>query len=383
MNSRERVMIALNHQEPDRVPVDMKLTIDVYKDVRQYLGLLDLPENLKMGQWTEVEMPVEMIQALDLDIYYTAARRVQSVHSQNYDDGSFTDEWGVYWKKTMVDNGHFYFEVQNPPLADANIEDLDKYEWPDPEDSSRFAGMREELEKIRNETNLAILVKTGGAVFEVATFMRGHERWYRDLVSNQPFAHALMAKIASIQKKINKRGIEEIGEYIDIFRIGGEDLGMQDRPLVSPRTFRNVLKPHFENVWLSAKEDLLKKNPNAKVMLHSCGCVSPFISQLIECGVDVLDPIQPLAKGMNRYELKQDYGDYISFHGNLDIQKILPFGTKDEICAEVKDSLKALAPGGGFIIGPAHNVQGDVCAENLVYAIECAHKYGKYPLELD
>ncbi|MEG0377888.1 MAG: uroporphyrinogen decarboxylase family protein, partial [Eubacterium sp.] len=261
MNSRERVMTALNHLEPDRVPVDMKLTIDVYKELRLYLGLLHLPEQLKMGQWTEVEMPIDMIQALDLDIYYTASRRVDSVHSKTFEDGSFVDEWGVYWKKTMVDNGHFYFEVQNPPLANASIADLDAYEWPDPTDPGRFSGMREELEVVRSQTDLAILAKLGGAVFEVATFMRGHERWYRDLVSNQPFAHALMAKIAFIQKEIDRRGLDELGDLIDIFRIGGEDLGMQDRPLVSPKTFKNVLKPHLKELWSYAKARLLEKNP--------------------------------------------------------------------------------------------------------------------------
>ena len=382
MNSRERVMAAASHQEPDRVPVDMVLTSDVYRDMKRLLKMDHLPDTPRMGHWTDVQMPLEMIQALDLDMYYISPRSAKSAHSRQFEDGSFTDEWGCYWKKTMIDGGHFYFELQNPPLADATIEDLEDYEWPDPSDPKRYEGLREEMQMVRDKSDLAILAKFAGAVFEVATYMRGHERWYRDLVNNQEFAHALLDKVCKIQKEIDRVCIDAVGEYVDILRLSGEDLGTQDSPLISPRTFRKVVKPHLEELWVSAKTELLKKNPQGKVMLHSCGSIRPFIPDLIDCGIDILDPVQPGANHMNRYELKQEFGDQIVFHGNIDIQKILPFGTKDEITGEVRDAIKALAPGGGFLLSPAHNVQSDVSAENLVHMIECAHEFGVYPIQL-
>lgn len=381
MNSRERVLAAVNHQEPDRVPVDMVLTIDVYRDMKRLLKMEHLPDTPRMGHWTDVQMPLEMIQALDLDMYYISPHSAKSVHSKQFDDGSFVDEWGCYWKKTMIDGGHFYFELQNPPLANATIEDLDDYEWPDPYAPERYEGLKEEMEMVRQKSDLAILAKFAGAVFEVATYMRGHERWYRDLINNQAFAHALLDKICQIQKKIDHVCIEQVGEYIDILRLSGEDLGTQETPLISPRTFRKVVRPHLEELWTSAKKDLLQKNPKGKVMLHSCGSVKAFIPDLIECGIDILDPVQPAAKNMNRYDLKAEFGDKIAFHGNIDIQSVLPFGTKEEIEYEVRDAIKALAPGGGFLLSPAHNVQSDVNAENLVHMIECAHRYGVYPIQ--
>jgi uroporphyrinogen decarboxylase len=382
MNSRERVLAAVNHQEPDRVPVDMVLTIDVYRDMKKALNLEHLPDNPRMGHWTDVQMPIEMIQALGTDMYYISPRSGTSVHSKKFDDGSFTDEWGCYWKKTAIDGGHFYFELQNPPLAKATIEDLKTYQWPNPDDPVRYAGLREEMEEVRAQTDLAILAKFGGAVFEVATYMRGHERWYMDLVNNQAFAHALMDKICQIQKRINECCMNEVGEYVDILRLSGEDLGMQDRTLISPKSFRNVVKPHLQELWRHAKATLTAKNPAAKIMLHSCGAVKPFIEDLIESGVDILDPVQPAAKDMNRYELKKAFGDRIVFHGNIDIQNILPFGTKEEIKNEVIDAIKALAPGGGFLMAPAHNVQSDVSAENLIYMVQCAKEFGQYPIKL-
>ncbi|MEG1428003.1 MAG: uroporphyrinogen decarboxylase family protein, partial [Oscillospiraceae bacterium] len=307
-------------------------------------------------------------------------RSAESVHSKKFEDGSFTDEWGCYWKKTMIDGGHFYFELQNPPLKDATIDDLENYAWPDPKDVQRYEGLKEEMQGVREKSDLAILAKFAGAVFEVATYMRGHERWYRDLINNQAFAQALLHKICQIQKEIDSVCIEAVGEYVDILRLSGEDLGTQNSPLISPRIFRKVVRPHLEELWSHAKTALLKKNPEAKVMLHSCGAVRPFISDLIECGIDILDPVQPAANHMDRYELKAEFGDQIVFHGNIDIQKVLPFGTKEDIEAEVYDSIKALAPGGGFLLSPAHNVQSDVSAKNLVHMIDYAHKFGTYPI---
>ena len=383
MNSRERVITAINHREPDRVPVDMVLTIDVYRDMKKVLNMDYLPDTPRMGRWTEVQMPIEMINALGIDMYYVSPRSGVSVHTKNFEDGSFTDEWGCYWKKTAIDGGHFYFELVTPPLANATIEDLESYEWPNPEDPKRYAGLKEEMKEVRETTDLAILAKFGGAVFELATYMRGHERWYRDIINNQVFAHALMDKICQIQKRTNEVIMAEVGEYVDILRLSGEDLGMQDRPLMSPKTFRKVVKPHLKELWEHAKKTIQSYNPGAKIMLHTCGAVRPFISDLVECGVDILDPVQPLAKDMNRYELKEAFGNDIVFHGNIDIQKVLPFGSKEDIKNEVRDAIKALAPGGGFLLAPAHNVQGDVSAENLVYMVNCVHEFGNYPINLN
>lgn len=381
MNSRERVMTALNHKEPDRVPVDMVVTIEVYRDLKRTLGI-EAPDNPKMGRWTDVQMPLEMIKALGLDAYWVSPRSAISGHSKTFDDGSFIDEWGCHWKKTVGDN-YFYFALVDPPLAHATIEDLNNYEWPDPDDPVRYSALEKEMKYVRENSDLAILAKFAGAVFELATYMRGHEQWYEDLLLNKEFAHALMDKICRIQMKINENCMRAVGKYVDVLRMSGEDLGMQDRPLISPKLFREVIKPHLKMLWTHAKETLHKYNPEAKTMQHSCGDIYHFIPDFIECGIDILDPVQPRAAEMDRFRLKKEFGDNICFHGAVDIQKVLPFGTKEEIIEEVKTSIKALAPGGGYWLAPAHNVQSDVSAKNLLIMIDAVKKYGNYPINVD
>lgn len=378
-HSRERVMTAFNHQEPDRVPVDMVVTIDVYNDLCQLLKL-DVPRVPKIGHWTTVQMPLEMIKALGLDIYWITSKSTKSAHSRQYGNGNFLDEWGCCWRKVFNPGGHFYFELTNPPLADATIEDLDNYQWPDPDDPIRYKTLEGEMLYVRENSDLPIFAKFAGAVFELATYMRGHEQWYSDLLLNQEFAHALMDKLCTIQMRIDKNCIEAGGKYIDVLRLSGEDLGTQDRPLISPHTFRQVVKPHLKRLWTYAKETLRKYNPDAKIMAHSCGDVYPFIPFFIECGIDILNPVQPRATEMDRFRLKKEFGDKICFHGNIDIQHVLPFGTEKEIEEELKNAIRALAPGGGYCVSPAHNVQGDVPAKNLVTMIEAARKYGIYPI---
>jgi len=379
MTSRERVMTALNHREPDRVPFDMVLTIDVYEDLKKTLGL-NVANPPRIGHWTDVQMPVEMIEKLGVDVYYVSPKSAKSAHSKKFDDGSFRDEWGCFWKKVFTSQGHYYFELENPPLKEASIEDLDDYIWPDPNDPVRYEGLYEEMKNVRDNSDLAIIAKFAGAVFELATYMRGHEQWYADILIEPEFANKLMSKISAVQMRINENCMREAGKFVDIFRFSGEDLGMQDRPLMSISTFRDVVKPHLKRFWSHGKNLFLQQNPNGKVMLHSCGNVYQYIGDLIECGVDVLDPIQPRAAEMDRFRLKKDFGDKLCFHGGIDIQHVLPFGTDKELEEEIKTALKSLGAGGGYILAPAHNVQSDVSAKTLILMSELVRKYGTYPI---
>jgi len=238
------------------------------------------------------------------------------------------------------------------------------------------------MKNVRDNSDLAIVAKFAGAVFELATYMRGHMQWYADLLLDPEFAVKLMGKICSIQKRINENCMREAGKFVDIFRLSGEDLGMQDRPLMSLDTFKEVAKPSLKEMWSHAKELFLTYNPKGKVMLHTCGDVYPFINDLIDCGIDILDPIQPRAAEMDRFRLKKEFGDKLCFHGGIDIQHVLPFGTDEEIEEEIKTAVQSLGPGGGYILGPAHNVQSDVSAGTLIKMSEFVRKHGRYPIRL-
>jgi uroporphyrinogen decarboxylase len=300
---------------------------------------------------------------------------------QPKDPNKSIDEWGIEWSKTELPNNHFYWEMTKHPLEDLTIDDLDDYPWPDPYDPARVEGLGNYLRYVRENTQFAILAKFGGAMFETAWYLRGMERFFMDLVENPEFVKKLFDKIFYIQRGLHEVGIKAAGEYVDILRLSGEDLGTQDSQLISLPTFRRTVRPYLQDLWGFAKQNLLKKNPKGKIMLHSCGSIRPFIPDWIDMGLDMLDPIQPKAKGMEPLGLKRDFGDKLSFHGGIDAQYYMPFGTVEEMRQHTREYVEALGPGGGYIVAPVHNVQGDVPPQNLVAMRDAVEEFGYYPLK--
>jgi uroporphyrinogen decarboxylase len=216
-------------------------------------------------------------------------------------------------------------------------------------------------------------------LFETAANMRGWEQWMMDLLINTEFVSAVIERILNIQMRLDERGLRAAGKYLSIFKLSGDDFGIQDRPLYSMKLWNQIILPIMERRWRNARTILDEVAPEVKLMMHSDGAIRPFIPDMINCGIDILDPIQRFCPGMNIYELKRDFGDQLTFHGVVDTQKVMPTGTPDDVKEEVLTCLDALAPGGGYICGPVHNVQGDVPAENLVAMCETVQEYGRYP----
>ena len=380
MTRRERVVAALEHRDPDRVPLSMSITIDAYNNLKRYLGI-ELEEDLKPGRWTEVPIHPLVAEEFGLDIIWLPTGKPHKKPRQSEDPAKWYDGWGVEWTKIPLSNGGYYNEMTDPPLKDATVRDLEDFDWPDPYDPGVVEGVREYYRHIHNDTEFAILTKFGGAVFEQAWYLRGMERFLLDMAENEEFVDALMKKIAKVQMGFDGVLIEAAGEYVDILRLSGEDMGTQKNPIISLPMFRRMVRPHLERLWGYAKEMLQKKNPKAKIMLHSCGAIRPFISDWIDMKLDVLDPIQPLAKGMDPFELKAEFGEKLTFHGGIDAQHLLPFGTSEEVREQTRRFIKALAPGGGYICAPVHNVQGDVPPENLVAVRDAVEEFGYYPID--
>jgi uroporphyrinogen decarboxylase len=381
MSSRERVVTALSHREPDRVPISMSITIDAYNNLKKLLGIELEDDKPAVGHWTDVPIHPIVNEKFGLDVFWLRMGSPKKKHfAQPNDPNKRMDEWGIEWTKVALPNGGYYYEMSSHPLQNATIEDLEDYPWPDPYDPGRVEGLAQYLKHIHDDTEFAILAKFGGALFETAWYMRGMEQFFTDLVDNPDFVHALFKKLLEIQKGMDKVGIEAAGEYVDILRLSGEDMGSQEKGLISLPMFRRLVRPYLEDLWGFAKLKLLEKNPNAKIMLHSCGAVRSFIPDWIDMGLDILDPVQPNAKGMDPFELKRDFGDRLSFHGGIDAQYVLPFGTPDEVCHHTRKYIQALGPGGGFILAPVHNVQGDVSPENLVAMRDAVEEFGYYPI---
>lgn len=290
------------------------------------------------------------------------------------------DGWGVGWRPVRQPGGGSYLEPVHHPLADATLDDLKKYPWPDPSAPGRGEAAEVAAKRLFEETGLALVGRFGGPIIETALYLMGFERWLMCAAADPEFAMALLNRITDIQIALDRIGLEATAKYLQIFKVSGEDLGMQTGPLYSLEMFRTLLLPHLRRRWQAGRAYLEGVNPSVKIMLHSCGSIRPFIPDLIEAGIQVLDPVQPRAANMDSAGLKREFGDHLTFHGGVDIQEVLPFGSEEKVSAEVRQRIRAFAPGGGYILAPSHNVQADTPPANLVAMCRAAHRYGRYPI---
>ena len=380
MTARKRVIEILSHREADRVPVNMAPTVGFYKKLVRHLKI-ETKREPEIGIWTEVNFNLDMLDILGLDIVHIAPEPPEGWSPKTFSDGSFTDEWGVVYKKKFYGDGEgYYYEMIGHPLAKATMGDLESYPWPNTSDPSRFESLRDKVQSVFKYTNFAIMVSAFGALFETAEYLRGQEQWLVDLIQNPLFAKSLLDRLCALEEESDRRILEAVGDYIQIFHLGGEDLGTQQSPLISPTIYRDIVKPYHMRRWQNAKELFIRHNPEGKLMIHSCGAIYPFIQDFIDCGIDILDPIQPLAVGMGASRLKRDFGTQLCFCGGIDIQRILPFGSVSDVREEVKKKIEALAPGGGYIISPAHFIPDNVPPKNIMAMLEAAREFGTYPL---
>ncbi len=378
MTSRERVLRAINHQEPDRVPFDLSLTVEIYNSLRNYLALRPEPDK-KVGLWTDVSSSLDLLDAMKTDIYHISLNSLPDSFRKEGD--IYYDEWGIGRAKVIRNDGSYYFEMVKAPLAGATLEMIRKHPWPDPYDLRRIAGLRDKLTMVCQETDKAIMAKFSNSIWEQSWWLYGMQDWMIDLVEKPDVTNALMEKVTDLAIGFFEVGIHAIGDRIDILRLSGEDLGTQTGPMISKSMYEEMVKPHFKRYWQFIKKKLKEKNPNTKIQLHSCGNVRPFIADWIDMGLDILEPVQPNVVGMEPEGLKKDFGDRLTFFGGIDLQRLLPFGSRNDVIQEVKRYMHALGAGGGYIVAPAHNVQSDIPPENLVAIRDAVESYGCYPFE--
>jgi len=381
MTPRQRVETALCHREPDRVPLDLGTggssspVPEAYARLAAHFGVTaparPVSHMLRLSTVYEA-----ILQALEIDtrpVYMRPARRgKRPCHEPN----QFYDDWGVKWRE--VDTGLSVFrEIAESPLENAKIDDLDDYPWwPDPLDPDRFEGIREDAEFLWNETDYAVIgCPAFNGVWERAWYLCGFERMLRSLVLEPEFVHAVLQRVTAIGKAVMERYLDLAGPFIQMIKMG-DDLGGQGGPLMSPKTYRTVVKPYHQELF-----EVIRRHTEARIFLHTCGSVYRLLPDLIDAGVEVLNPVQVSAVDMDTRRLKAEFGDRLSFMGAIDTQRVLPFRTPDEVRREVERRIADLAPGGGYILAPVHNVQADVPPENLVAMYRHARAFGVYPLQ--
>lgn len=379
LTPRERVRLALHHQEPDRVPINITFTSVPYLELRRELGLPE--EKVHPDVWDRVIPALDAVERMSCDCVQVGLNR--PAHLARFDPArdSYTEESGVTFVRISRPAGGVHFEMREHPIKEPSFDLLHRYHWPDPHDPSRYDGVAERVRRIYETTDYAIFAKMAPSIWEAGNFLCGQARWLEYLATNPDFCTALLQRAAAISKAFYLEGLKCMGKHISVLYLAGEDFGVQRGMLISPAMFRRMVKPVLADVYLAVKQRLADMgNYDCRLLLHSCGSVEPIIDDLIEMGVDVLDPVQTGAKDMNALQLKEKYGARISFHGGIDTQHVLPFGDKEEVADETRRKIASLAPGGGWILCPIHNVQADVRARNLVHMIDTALAYGRYPV---
>lgn len=380
--SRKRIAAALDHQSPDRVPLDFAITLNAYVRLRACLGL-PVERDIQADRFFEVRPSLDLVEALGLDMTFVRLRRSKSwTPPPPLPDGTQLDEWGVGRRRVDLPGGSSLFEVTYSPWKDLDPQDidLDSYPWPDPHAPGIVDGLEAESQKLFKETDLALMGRFGGPILEIGAYLRSYEQWMMDLVLYPEFSRQVLEQITDVQIALDQAGIQASGGYLSILKASGEDLGMQDRPLFSEKVWKEVLFPPLQRRWRAARLALDRSAPHVKVMLHSDGAIRPFLEDIIASGVEVIDPVQGVCTGMELTGLKRDYGRALTFHGSVDTQYILPFKTPAEVETETIRCIKALGSNGGFILGPSHFIQPDVPPENIVALCKTAHMQGSYPL---
>lgn len=380
LTSRERVIRTINHQEPDRVPLNIQLTVDIYHRLRAHLGLPPEPDRAA-GVWTEVSASLDLLDAMQIDIITVGLNKPTRPRFTPPQDGLLYDEWGVGRRKVTRADGSYYYEMVSHPLAGATLEQVRDFPWPDPFDPARAAGLRDKVLRLRKDSDKALIGKFNYSIWEQGWSLYGLQAWMEDLALRPEVPCAIMDKLGEIAAGMIAVGLREVGDQIDILRLSGEDLGIQTGPMISPRMYARYVQPRFQKLWGGALAGLRALGSPAPLGIHSCGSVRAFLPSWIEMGLRFLDPIQPRAAGMEPDGLKRDFGEKLVFHGGIDLQHVLPFGSVEEVKAEVRRYIRALAPGGGYIVAPAHNVQSDVPPRNLVAVRDAVLEFGAYPIQ--
>ena len=382
--SRRRVEAALNHREADRVPYDLGGTIltgiheQAYRRLRLRLGLPEVQ--------VQIEDPIQQLalvhddvkRLLHVDVYGVNPGKARAASRPPWSEDGYDkieDEWGIEWWKPQ--EGGFYYDMRRHPLDQLDtVAGLAKYRFPDPLDPGRYEGMAPRADDLMNRREVAyVLGRNAPGIFEIALWMRGFENFFCDMVANVGFAEALLDTILEVKMKYWARALQLVGPNVMMVS-EADDLASQDRCLVSPELYRKLIKLRHTKLFSFIKK---QAQVPVKIFYHSCGAIFELIPDLIESGVEVLNPVQVSAAGMNTGQLKKRFGKDITFYGGgVDTQNVLPHGTPRQVRDEVRRRIEDLAPGGGFIFNTVHNIQADVPAGNIVAMWETLREYGVY-----
>lgn len=354
MEPKERTLAAINHKQSDRPPVYVSLTPQVAQKLSDtfhipYEEPFDAMESARISH-------MGLLTKLGVDIIAIAPTVPTAAPTITLPDGRVKNEWGMVFRNVGI-----YSEIAEHPLANASSEqDILEYPFPDPNAPGRFVAARDAMVTYAKKYGVIGDVET--MFFEISWYLTGMEKFLIDMMMEAEYQTHLMDKIMNYIIVAGKK-LLEMG--VDILWCG-DDFGSQQGMIIDPDTWRRVFKPRIKYMF----EEFRKVRSDIKIAWHSCGSILPIIPDFIEIGLDILNPIQPLAHGMDPIFLKNTYGKDLVFFGGIDVQQLLPYGKPQMIRDEVRRRIDILGKGGGYIVAPAHNIQPDTPVENIMAFFE-------------
>jgi len=376
---RERVLAALHHEEADRVPIDFgaleftSISKAAYERLKDHLGIHHKTRmaSVKHG----VAIPDEaVLQRFDVDTRGVVLGSYEGGHDRMIDENTMVDLYGVSWRRTGETEISPFINVDGPFTgAPPSIEDIEAFDWPDPDNPSLVRGVRQQVEALKSFGDHAVCLYLPGGIFFRASAMRGFENSLKDLYKQREMITALMDQIEDYCVRLSVNAVRAAGpQDIDVIFFA-EDLATQDGAMFDPEgIYAKMIKPRHANLISS-----VKALSGAKIGWHCCGSAYPFIEHLIDIGVEALNPVQVTARNMEPDRLKSEFGKRVTFWGGINSQEILPNGSTAEVAAETCRIIEILGKGGGYVLNSVHNIQGGVPPENVVSMFDTgrAHRY--------
>jgi len=369
MTHRERVLAALDHQETDRTPIDFGGTLattivpKTYAQLKQYLGETH-PTTIGWKRQQLVLPDESILKRFDVDTRPLKLGEFSSDKARQLSLHQMIDHWGTTWSKEagghyLPQDGPFYHTEADPALIDA-------YDWPNPDDPALLQDLKGRAETLYYHSDYAVILDLGIGIVTRAQFVRGFTEFLIDMIQHPEFVRALLDKLGRIWTRIARNALKEVGHLVDIV-FWGDDYGMQQGPMFRPQHFTDFVKPVNRQMVAAVKE-----MSNARILLHSCGSVAPMIPDMIDSGIDALNPVQVSADNMDPRKLKQDFGNRLTFWGGIDTQDVLPFKTPAEVRDYVRFIIRTMGEDGGYVLSTVHNIQEQVPPQNIVAMFEAA-----------
>ncbi|MCP4071233.1 MAG: hypothetical protein GY742_05765 [Hyphomicrobiales bacterium] len=381
MTPRENFLAAMARTGPEWVPLDMGKHIGSihkshYRNLKPFLPDVAMENGeLILDRMAQTIVPDEaLLERFGVDFRWLVPNWVQV--RERIDVDGYIDMWGVPYKGAGGD----HYAVDGAPLKEAaGITDIENHHWPDPNDAAQFAGLGERAKHLYENTGYVIgadAIKAGPLMSSLQ--IRGYEQFFIDMMIDPDFSDALMGKITDLLKQMWTRYMAEVGDYVQLVYVT-DDLGTQTSLLLSPKLFRKRVKPFMKDL-----HDHIKSLADVKLMMHTDGAVLPLIEDLLEIGVDILNPVQTSTAGMgDTAALREKFGDQLAFHGAMDVQQMMPNARLEELEWEIARRMTDLGKDGGYIIAPCHNIGHDIPPETTIAFFDMVHKYRGYPIELD